>query len=191
MADTIRITSPKGIAQYPWLNKADTKFDDLGAYKVNLVVSKEDAEPFIKKVMAQFKEENPKGKLQNKPWTEELDDQGNATGNVILKFKNSNKQLRDGSVWDRKPALFDAKLKPTAEQVGAGSTLRISTDLYFWSVSGKTGVSLQIAGVQIIDLVERVSSDTSDFGFEPEEGYEGTNNEAEVLPSQGEDEDLF
>ena len=35
------ITTPKGIAQYPWLSKPDTKFSEEGEYKVNVILTKE------------------------------------------------------------------------------------------------------------------------------------------------------
>ena len=35
--------TPRGIAMYPYINKADTQFDSAGKYKVNLRLKKEDA----------------------------------------------------------------------------------------------------------------------------------------------------
>jgi hypothetical protein len=74
---TKTITTPVGIARYPSLNRADTKFDDIGVYKVNLEMSSEDAEPFIKQIEALFAEflddkkrelKKDKLKLHAAPW---------------------------------------------------------------------------------------------------------------------------
>ena len=37
----------KGVAQYPWLNKADYQFDSNGQFKVNLRVSKDEAKELM------------------------------------------------------------------------------------------------------------------------------------------------
>ena len=41
------ITTPQGVALYPWLNKPDTEYNKDGEYKVNLVLAKEKAQPII------------------------------------------------------------------------------------------------------------------------------------------------
>ena len=43
MAQANTFTTPKGIAQYPWLSKPDTKFSEEGEYKVNVILGKEEA----------------------------------------------------------------------------------------------------------------------------------------------------
>jgi hypothetical protein len=50
------LTTPAGIARFPSLNRPDTKFSEVGVYKVNLEMSSEDAEPFIKQIEALFAE---------------------------------------------------------------------------------------------------------------------------------------
>ena len=35
----IAITTPTGVAQYPWLSKADTKWNEEGEFKTNLILS--------------------------------------------------------------------------------------------------------------------------------------------------------
>ena len=50
------ITTPVGIARYPHLNRPDTKYKEEGEYKVNLEMSSEDAEPFIKQIETIFGE---------------------------------------------------------------------------------------------------------------------------------------
>ena len=50
------ITTPKGIAQYPWLSKPDTKFSEEGEYKVNVILTKEEASPLVDKINGIFAE---------------------------------------------------------------------------------------------------------------------------------------
>jgi hypothetical protein len=67
MATTFNtITTPTGIAQYPWLSKPDTKFSEEGEYKVNVILTKEEATPLVEKINGIFadnvKEETKKNK---------------------------------------------------------------------------------------------------------------------------------
>ena len=87
------ITTETGVALYPWLTKPDTKFNEDGEYKVNLVLSKENAAPIIQ-VIKNVHEENYKQVLKaskkktmkqaNPPFSEQLDDDGNPTGNAPI-----------------------------------------------------------------------------------------------------------
>ena len=43
----VRLTSPKGVAVYPKVNRPDTKFSEDGVYSTKLLVSKDDATAFI------------------------------------------------------------------------------------------------------------------------------------------------
>jgi len=183
------IISPKGVAQFPHLTKPDCKFTDLGSYQVSLVVPESDAKPFIAKIKAEFEKEVGKGDLKSTPWKREEDDNGDVTGNIIFTFKNTNKQLRDGTIWDRKPALVDGKLRPlTNVEPGGGSIMKVATELYFWNMNGRHGVTLQINAVQVIKLVEYTPEDeTTGFGFDIEED----SDESPVLSQKGKDKDLF
>ena len=49
-----RYTTPAGIAQYPWLNKPDTKFNPDGEFKVNLEVDSESAQSLVTFLDEQF-----------------------------------------------------------------------------------------------------------------------------------------
>ena len=50
------ITTPTGVALYPWLSKPDTKYNKDGEYKVDLVLSKKDAKPIIDDINGVFQE---------------------------------------------------------------------------------------------------------------------------------------
>ena len=166
------ITTPTGVALYPWLNKPDTEYNKDGEYKVNLVLSKEEAQPIINTINEVFsenlkdemkKQKKKELKKANPPYAEELDDDGKATGNVIFKFKSK-------AVY--KPAIFDANGETVINpQIWGGSEIRVNAALYPYFVSSiGAGVSLKLRAVQVIALVEG-SEGAGRFGFEKTTGY--------------------
>lgn len=171
-------TTPKGIAQYPWLSKPDTKFSEDGEYKVNLILSKEEALPILKQINEVYAEniskETKKAKgVQVKkappPWQEEMDDAGQPTGNIILKFKSKAAY---------KPAIFDAKGIPMVNSnIWGGSELKVAGTIapYYTSLIG-AGVALRLRAVQVIQYVDGTQG-ASRFGFEEEAGYIHENKE--------------
>jgi hypothetical protein len=167
------ITTPKGIAKYPWLSKPDTKFSEEGEYKVNVILTKEEAAPLVDKINGIFaenvKEETKKAKgkevkTSNPPYMDELDDDGKSTGNVILKFKSKAAYP---------PAIFDSKgTKMEESNIWGGSEIRVNgyAAPYFTSMVG-AGVALRLRAVQVIQYVEGAQG-ASGFGFEEEdEGF--------------------
>ena len=188
MSETI--ITPKGTARYPWLNKADTKWHELGEYKVDLLIPKADAEPLIKMIeekFAQTKAMNKSKKDAPRPYFADVTEDGDETGMVVFKCKNKNRiNSKTGEVWDRKPIIVDAKGKPCDPNIGGGSKLRLKLELYGWSNAALgTGVSLQIKAVQIVELQEIVR--TADFG--EVEGFEADEEDAPI--QEGEEQDLF
>lgn len=112
-----RYITPKGVANYCYLDKPDTKFKDAGEFKTNLTLSAEDAAPFVKMAdemiekMAQSEEvaeleakriawnKNPKNKDKKKqidelavnlPYSPAYDDNGDETGDIIFKFSTAH-----------------------------------------------------------------------------------------------------
>ena len=191
-----RATTPKGIAKYPWLTKADTKFKQEGEYKVDLIVPKKDVATLIADITAvrdQFAAQEKAKKKAALPFAEETDDNGKKTGNVVLKFRVKAKT----GDWDRKPKLFDVRgNRVTDVSVGGGSSIKVSFDIYPWNVASLgCGVTLQPVAVQIIDLVEFDGSGSAgDFGFGEEEGsFEGNDDVGSEMEAdaESEDDDVF
>ena len=193
-----QIVTPKATAVYPWLNTPDTKFNVDGEYKVTLKIGSEEAAPLIEKidgVIAEYKQEqatkDPKvGRYSDMPpYEEEVDDQGNLTGNVLFKFKQKAKiHTKDGRTIDMKVALFDAQRTPTDVIVGGGSEIKVAATLwpYVLPTTKSVGVSLRPSAVQILTLVSAGGSKMADL-FDSEDGFVASNTNA--APSFDEEED--
>lgn len=188
MAKTL--TTPIGTAEYPYLDRPDTEFDDVGDYKVNLTVPLAEAQPLIDQLTetldGHYKLESMKrkGKPTKKgdlPVVINEDD-----GTATFKFKVKAK----GKFGDRQPAFADASgqsIDPVA--VGGGSKIRVRFQPYTWMVATTgAGMTLQPKAVQIIEFVAKGGA-----GFDAVEGggYVGKEKSAEYdakMTSKGADE---
>lgn len=177
MADnSIKITLPKGTLVYPALQRPDTKYNDLGDYKADVRMSKEAAEPVIKKLQERAKAHIGKPfkvGAKGTPWKIDTDDEGNPTGDVVFTIRAKNKQKKDGSLWDRRPALIGADKMPVDVNPWGGTIARVQFETYEWFGKDGKGIALQPVVVQIIDLVtgEGREADLSDF--DEEDGFTG------------------
>ena len=182
MAQTqIKIVSPRGIAVYPWLNRPDTKFSADGDFKVTLKVDAAEASPLIKKlddIISDYQQQQSKADPKiarysvSPPYEEEIDDQGNLTGNYLFKFKQKAKiHTKDGRVIDMKVALVDASRTPTTVNVGGGSEIKIAATVfpYAMKTTKSVGLSLRPSAVQILSLVSGQSHVVS--MFDDEDGF--------------------
>ena len=90
---TKTLTTPAGLARFPSLNRPDTKFSEVGVYKVNLELSAEDAELHIAKHRA-----GATAKV-NLVWRPRL-----------TRFENAalGNRLTDGDVFAPSPKLWEA-----------------------------------------------------------------------------------
>lgn len=177
---SIKMTTPVGVAVYPHLSRPDTKFHDLGQYKADILCSVEEAKPLMTKLLEFWKMNtgSAANKFDNFMFTLDTDEDGEPTGKVLFKLRVKNKLSRDGSVWDRKPKMFDAALTPcnSANPYG-GSKMAVNFEAYAWSTKdGKKGVSLQPVAVQIVELVSGKQGDAGDFGFAATEGFVADND---------------
>ena len=199
------ITTPKGLAEYPWLNEPDTKFQAEGTYKVNLVL---DDTPATRNLLARLEQirddfveewsEDPRNSKVKNPHLADIYEE-NEDGTITLKFKaKAQIKTREGQVVDVNIPLFDSKGKPMNERIGRGSTIKVSfqTVPYYMASSKSIGVSLRIKAVQVIDLKSAMGgSDASSYGFEEEDGYTTedipqTSPGADPFPSEDNEEDL-
>lgn len=149
-------TTPKGIAMYPWLNKADYQFDSAGQFKVNIRLPKADA----KQMMDDCREAaddafGDKAKQAKMPWKTDED-----TGDVIFVTKSKFRP----KVMDSTGQLINDNNVPP---IHGGSVLKAAGTMYPYTAGGNVGISLQLAGVQIIELSEGSNGGVS---FAAEEG---------------------
>lgn len=199
-----RATSPKGTANYPWLNSPDygnEKFSTpLGVFKTQLVMPFAEAKPLIDILEAMVEEvyalelskRKPAAQKKNPlkkgfPYTEVLDEEGEETGDISFSFKMNHKvDYKDKKTGETKqfvqvPLFYDAKgtAMEKAPNIFAGSTIRINYEPSAYMVDGTStcGISLRIYGIQVIKLVSSGSSNESakDMGFGEEEGYTADN----------------
>ena len=147
----------KGVAMYPWLNKADFQFDSNGQFKVNLRVPKDQAKELLDAINTAAQDEfgTAKAKTARVPYKTDED-----TGELILVTKSKFK-----------PKFMDSTGQLISENnvppIYGGSVLKLAGTIYPYTAGGNNGVSLQLAGVQIIELSE---GSQSSFSFEKEEG---------------------
>lgn len=176
--------SPFGIAKFPWITKADTKFNDTGIFKVSLVLTPgPDTEEFVsfvkKEAQRAFDEECEKMTPKERkaftlycPVEPEEDDEGHPTGNYIAHFKqNAVIKMRDGTTIDVKIGVKDASGKKDVHKpVFGGSELRVmySPRPVKVASSHQAGVRLDFASVQI----KKLNTSGGGHGFGAVEGYE-------------------
>jgi hypothetical protein len=211
LADKIvytKLVSPKGVAVYPHLNKADDKYGKP-TFKVTLRVPEDEAAPFVAKIeemLAALKKGDATGlreddakrlatavkgkklKAMDPAFAAETDEDGNETGNTLLKFKASGEfKNKDGDVIRRKLKFIDAAKQPVEKPpfVWGGSVLRVRAQLMPWiNAKFEYGVKLGIDLVQIIDLVTSGGGSVNTDGFDEEDGYSATHSRKE--PPAGE-----
>lgn len=177
----VRITTPKGVAIFPWLNKPDTKFKDEGQYKITLRLSAENAaildaklQPLFDKAVAAA-QKNPKNKGKklkindfSKPV---IDDNGDATGETDYGFKMTASGIskKNGEPWSMKPDLYDAHGERLASdvKVWGGSIVKVSFEVTEYDKPIGCGISLRLNAVQVIKLVSS-ERDAATHGFTDE-----------------------
>jgi len=194
--------TPIGVAVWPRLSgEPDTKFskDGHGVWKTTLRLNKSDPEcaTFLEALIQRHKAamvdneqyqdycesckksgKKPKALLAAEaPWRDEVDEEGNETGNVLVNFKMkaSGVSKKNNKPWKRKPMLFDSKGQEITKDVnvGGGSKIRVAFEvLPFWTPAVGAGISLRMEGVQIIDLKTFAKKSAAELGFGAEEGYE-------------------
>ena len=148
-------TTYKGVAVYPHLNKPDFAFNSDGVFSTKLRVPADQAQQMIKDIQALAQDEF--GKAANTARMPFSTDE--ETGEVIFLAKSKFK-----------PKFSDSTGQMIGEnavpQVYGGSVLKMAGTMYPYNAGGSKGVSLQLAGVQVITLADPVGS----FAFEAEDG---------------------
>ena len=164
----INFISPAGTAIFPKLVEAD-EYEGKSSWKTRLAVPAAEAEEFIDELQpllslyeeVKYLEADAKKKKDYKnKWDtndlgeEELDDNGDPTGNILFNFGKNAFSAK--GVAQSPPALFDSfNQMADVTDIWSGSKLRIAGFLYFYDMAStkKFGVATKMQGVQIIELV--------------------------------------
>jgi hypothetical protein len=195
-----QITTPVGVARYPFLLRPNTRFDPDGEYRVTLILSKAEAQALIDTIDEALKASMEKAIAENPakvdkiypakpPYSGIINEAGEETDLVQFNFKSKAKiKPRNGAEpFFIKLAIFDAKGQTISQDVriGTGTKMKICAELvpYFTDLVG-AGVKLRLKAVQITELVEYTGPTASQFGFGLEDGYDTT-----VVPEEDEEPD--
>jgi len=132
-----------GVAYWASIKEPNTTFEPV--YTVNLVVDQSTADDFA-----------------SRGHTVKQMDEGPA---LIVKRKvnGPNGMIRNA------PRLLDQNKQDISLAVGNGSKVRVQCNEYEWEYAGKSGKSLDLQAVQVIELVEYRASDGSEFFDDNEE----------------------
>ena len=195
-----KVVTGVGVSQYAWLTQPDTRFDEIGHYKTNIILSGQDAdtlkaainEELTKSVaLAKEKAKGKNIKTAPAPFEDELDDDGQPTGSTVFKFKTKAQiTTKDGKIIPNRVAIFDSKGTPMTDcNVWSGSEMKVSAELvpYYTAMVG-AGVSMRLRAVQITKLVEGGNGNAKGYGFGEEEGYEQSLSET---PAEEESQQAF
>ncbi|TWH35568.1 MULTISPECIES: hypothetical protein [unclassified Aminobacter] len=141
------------------LKRPDTKYNEHGTYKANIRVPLAEATAYMEQLQAIAEELIGKKmpKKKNTCWYFELDKETEEeTGYVIFKNEVKNRlNKKTGEVWDRRPLLIDADLKPVDVNPWGGSTIVVQSEVYVGKdKDGKKLLQLQPIVVQILELIQ-------------------------------------
>lgn len=193
-------TTPAGEFVWPWLNKYDDRpikgKPQKAAYKLSIrydaqnpawLKMQEKIDALVEASYDKAVEENPKKKkliVRQFPYSMETDDEGEETGNVVLKLKQNAffVDKKTGTERQASVALFDAAGRPINREktmIYGGSTgvASFTTRPYLVDSTNGAGISLDLKAVQVLVLVSATERSASSYGFQAQEGYEGTEDE--------------
>lgn len=186
----IRLTTPKGYAQYPYLKDPDTKFNPDGDYKVNLAMDDNEATgkliAKLQETLEDFYNSNEEvAKAVAKGRKVIMSDiyENDEEGRIVLKFKQKAKiTKKNGEKINIKLPQFDSRGNPTeAANIGRDSVIKVNFSVrpYYLPTTKTCGLSLRPVAIQVIQLNEFSGGGTAEsYGFSDEgEGYEAPTKE--------------
>lgn len=184
----IKVVSPKGSALWCKITEPERTFNAKGTYATEIVVDPNDPTviAFVDKLEALRDEAYNEAKTNLKPaqaaklakkdvFTEEVDSDGNLTGNIKFKFKLDN--VDDKEVGRNKVQVYDSgagKARPELIKdvplIGNGSIIKCGAyaNPYYMANGNVIGISMMWQTMQLLNLVEYGGN--SDFESE-EDGY--------------------
>jgi hypothetical protein len=183
----------EGKALWAKVLEPDTKYDANGVYSINILVPETEAQEVCEYldslVEAKFEEEvkaNPKKRntlSTRSAYDYYLDKDGNPTDMLEFKVKmKAQVQRRDGTTYEQKPIVVDAKRTPMTKDtlIGNMSKVKVAYEPYAYVMAStkQVGVTLRLKGVQVIELVEYTGGGSNDSMFDEEDGFVMPKHEA-------------
>lgn len=177
------------ITGYVSLLEPSTMFDARGVYSLTVLLDEKEAKKLQTKInkMIETQENAYGGNVQafkrlQIPFVKVIKDK--ESGKILERitdpqgragFKLDTKAyIKDGKI-GKTIGVFDAKGKPITGDISInqGSIVNVVVDLEGYTVAGNTGVSVKLAGVQVIKLESFNSSGASfdSLGFTEEDGF--------------------
>jgi len=173
MTKPIILTTPKGIAKWPYLTEPDIEFNPEGLFHTKLSCKKTESlnikktiDDMIALEVKKQHDLNPdKAIKKSLPYTEEGDD-------IVFNFKMKASGVRksDKKAFTQEPNIVNADLTPFDKslKIWGDSILKITFEPYAWNMSIGIGCTLRIKTVQVLELVTGKLSDTlGDLKAEP------------------------
>lgn len=143
----------KGTAMWASVQAPNTTYDPV--YCIDLIV--------VPEVADSLKQLGLKGK--------------SAENGIIFKFKRN--QFRADGTENNKPAVRDADNQPFTDLIGNGSEVIVQFSTYEWTNKFGKGISADLQGVQVVNLVPYRTGDGDEFtplGEDSEEEVLGANS---------------
>ena len=174
MSKPLILTSPKGVAEYPYLTEPDVVFNPEGLFHTKLVCKKSDCVNIIKDIddmiALEVKKQhdlNPNKQVTKAPLPYSIENE-EVTFNFKLKAQGVRKS--DGKTFTQAPNLLNADLSEfeKTKTIWGGSILKITFSPYAWNMPIGIGCTLRLKSVQVLELVTGKSSNTlGDLKAEP------------------------
>ncbi len=157
-------TTPVGELVYPWLTRADTRYDSDGVFQTKLLLPFTGAQELIARLegvrsdfIGTLEVKQQKVLVPAAVFEAELDEEGDETDNVLLRFKLKYRITpKDGDPFTQSPVLVFAEDGAKVEEPIYGGTMaRLKGQIvpYTNAASKSVGVSLRLRAVQVHELV--------------------------------------
>ena len=160
------LTTPMGIAKYPYLTEPDVEFNTDGLFHTKLICKKSECikikwaidDMIAKKVKEQHDKDPDKKIKKSYPYTEEGDD-------IIFNFKMNAKGVRkfDKKPFTQEPNILNNDHTPfdkSQHKIFGGSTLQITFEPYSLNMPVGIGCTLRLKTVQVVQLITGKSNNS-------------------------------
>lgn len=174
-------TTPVGELVYPWLSRADTRYEPEGIFQTKLLLPFDGAQELIARLegvrtdfIQTLSVSDQKKLVPAEVFEMEYDeDAEEETGNVLLRFKLKQRITpKTGDPFTQAPVIVDAATgEAIAAPVYGGTMARLKGQIvpYTNAASKSVGVTLRLRAVQVHELVSgsgEAGAFWSDFGDE-------------------------